>query len=240
MRHPLLRAIGELNGRLLDCSFLEPVAFTYNPLEYALPAHRLYLNKYGTGRKRVVFLGMNPGPFGMVQTGVPFGEVAMVRDWMGIQAKIGQPAAVHPKRPVDGFACPRSEVSGRRLWGLMAERYPKAEQFFARHIVLNYCPLVWMSESGRNITPDKIPREQMQPVYQACDSFLRRCFDYYQPKFIVGIGLFAEKQAKRLCTDPSIRVGRMLHPSPASPTANRHWPSKAIDDLVDLGVWRAR
>ena len=36
--------------------------------------------------KRVVFLGMNPGPFGMAQVGVPFGEVAAVRDWLRIDA----------------------------------------------------------------------------------------------------------------------------------------------------------
>ena len=238
MRHPLSDAIAALNTRLRGIEFSEPVTCIYNPLEYALESHLLYLKKYGRGRKRVVLLGMNPGPYGMVQTGVPFGEISLVRDWMGIETKIGQPSVVHPKRPVEGFACTKSEVSGRRLWGLMAERYPKATDFFSDHIVLNFCPLVWMSETGANITPDKIPSSEMTPVYEACDAFLMRCFDYYRPKFIVGIGVFAEKQARRLCSGASIRIGRMLHPSPASPIANKQWPHKAIDDLVKLGVWR--
>lgn len=238
MAHPLTPAIDELNARLRGIEFSDPVACTYNPLEYAREAHLLYLKRFGTGKKRVVFLGMNPGPYGMVQTGVPFGEVSMVRDWMGIEAEIGRPSVVHPKRPIEGFDCARSEVSGRRLWGLMAERYPKARSFFSRHLVLNFCPLVWMTETGKNITPDQLPRAQTTAVFEACDAFLLRCFDYYRPEFVVGIGVFAEKQAKRLCTEPSIRIGRMLHPSPASPIANKHWPQRAIDDLVELGVWR--
>ena len=235
--HPLREAIDDLNAELRDIAFSEPVACVYNPLEYALDAHLLYLRKYGRGKKRVVFLGMNPGPYGMVQTGVPFGEVSLVRDWMGIETEIGQPPVVHPKRPVEGFACTRSEVSGRRLWGLMAERYPSAKEFFADKIVLNFCPLVWMAETGRNITPDKIPGSEMAAVTAACDAFLARCFDYYRPKIIVGVGVFAEKQAARISTRRGVRIGRMLHPSPASPIANKHWPGKAIDDLVELGVF---
>ena len=99
--------------------FQPPVTNVYNPLDYAWNAHEIYLRKYGDSKKRVVFLGMNPGPFGMTQTGVPFGEIAAVRDWLKITAKIGKPAHENPKRPVEGFDCPRSEcVSGRRLWGL--------------------------------------------------------------------------------------------------------------------------
>ena len=81
---------------------------------------------------------MNPGPFGMVQTGVPLGEIAAVRDWMGIEATVEKPATENPKRPIEGFACTRSEVSGRRLWGLFAERFGTAEAFFTDHFVANY------------------------------------------------------------------------------------------------------
>ena len=98
--------------------FRAPVAYTYNPLEYAWAGHEAYVRRFGNGPKKVLYLGMNPGPFGMAQTGVPFGEVSAVRLWMGISACIGQPPAMHPKRPVQGFICPRSELSGRRLWGL--------------------------------------------------------------------------------------------------------------------------
>jgi len=91
--------------------FKSPVCFVYNPLRYAWPAHAAYLRKFANGQKRVVFLGMNPGPFGMAQTGVPFGEVAAVRDWLGVEAPISRPERVHPMRPVDSFACRRSEVS---------------------------------------------------------------------------------------------------------------------------------
>src|SRR5580704_6843533 len=153
----LIAAARKLSADAGRLTFSVPVAYVYNPLEYAWAAHELYLRKYGAGRKRVVFLGMNPGPFGMAQTGVPFGEVAAVRDWLKINAKIGKSEQEHPKRPITGFDCARSEVSGRRLWGLFAERFGEAEKFFAGHFVANYCPLVFCEAGGRNITPDKLP-----------------------------------------------------------------------------------
>ena len=103
--------------------FGQPVTHVYNPLAYAAAAHARYVRTYAISRKRVIFLGMNPGPFGMVQTGVPFGDVAVVRDWLGLEGRVGKPAREHPKRLVLGFACPRSEVSGTRLWGAIASHY---------------------------------------------------------------------------------------------------------------------
>jgi single-strand selective monofunctional uracil DNA glycosylase len=63
--------------------FAPPVTHVYNPLTYAWQRARGISGGASAARaKEVVFLGMNPGPFGMAQTGVPFGEVAAVRDWM--------------------------------------------------------------------------------------------------------------------------------------------------------------
>jgi single-strand selective monofunctional uracil DNA glycosylase len=208
-------------------------------LDYTWQAHRQYLERFGMGGKRVVFLGMNPGPFGMAQTGVPFGEVAAVRDWMGIQAPVGKPEPEHPKRLIEGFECKRSEVSGRRLWGLFAERYENAGDFFKDHFVLNYCPLVWMSASGANLTPDKLPAAEMAPVEQACQQHLQEVISLLKPSFLIGVGGFAEERLRRAagaCGSPA-RIGRILHPSPASPAANRGWAEAAGRQLTDLGVW---
>src|SRR5882724_7453571 len=139
----LIAAARELAAQVDRLKFQPPVTHIYNPLDYARAAHEKYLRKFGDGKKRVVFLGMNPGPFGMAQTGIPFGEIAAVRDWLGIQATIERPRDEHPKRPVMGFNCTRSEISGRRLWGLFARRFGSAEKFFEKHLVVNYCPLAF-------------------------------------------------------------------------------------------------
>ena len=97
--------------------FAPPVSVVYQPLDYAWAIHQQYLHTYAASTKRVLMLGMNPGPYGMVQTGVPFGEIAAVRDWMQLNGNVQVPAIEHPKRPIQGLACQRSEVSGRRLWG---------------------------------------------------------------------------------------------------------------------------
>jgi len=230
------RALAAHAGRL---RFAAPVTHVYHPLDYAWPAHERYLQKFGGGRKRVVFLGMNPGPFGMAQTGVPFGEIAAVRDWLGISATIGKPVVEHPRRPVLGFACPRSEVSGRRLWGLFASRFATPEKFFAEHFVVNYCPLAFLSASGSNVTPDKLSAAERHRLAVVCDAHLRRVLEILAPEWLVGIGAFARVRAELATAGTDVRVVQILHPSPASPKANRQdWAKSATQELQALGVWK--
>ena len=217
--------------------FKPPVTHIYNPLGYAWAAHEIYLQKFGGGKKRVVFLGMNPGPFGMAQTGVPFGEVAAVRDWLNISAPVARPKNEHPKRPVLGFDCPRSEVSGRRLWGLFAERFGSPENFFAEHFVTNFCPLVFCEAGGKNFTPDKLPAAEQSRLFAACDAHLRRVIEILAPEWLIGVGAFAKARAETAAEKSGVRVGQVLHPSPASPAANRGWSAAATRQLVELGVW---
>ncbi|MFC5050607.1 uracil-DNA glycosylase family protein [Rubritalea spongiae] len=233
----------ELIEELAPFTFSEPVTHTYNPLEYAWTSHSEYLRRYGQGKKRVLFLGMNPGPWGMSQTGIPFGEIPAVRDWVGIETKIDKPANEHPKRPVEGFACQRSEVSGRRLWGLFADHYPNSADFFTDHFVANFCPLVWMAETGRNITPDKLKKSESAPVDIVCRKHLAKIITLLQPEFLIGVGAFAEKQlkvtVKEHLPDNTAIIGKILHPSPASPLANKGWPQVPTQQLIDLGIWNA-
>ena len=236
--HPLVAAARTLSAELADLRFAAPVSHVYNPLDYAWPVHEAYLRRYGSGRKRVVLLGMNPGPFGMVQTGVPFGEIAAVRDWMGLSGEIGRPAVENPKRPIEGFESTRSEVSGRRLWGLFQDRFGSAEAFFAEHFVANYCPLAFF-DGGRNLTPDKLPVAEATPVLAACDAHLRRLIEALEPEWMIGVGAWAEQRIASVVGDLPVKVGRVLHPSPASPAANRGWAEAATRQFIAQGVWDA-
>ncbi len=225
-----------LVARVECLDFDSPVTHVYNPLDYAWSSHRQFLRRFGTPPKTFLLVGMNPGPFGMAQTGVPFGEVAAVRDWLGVEAEVNQPAVEHPKRPVQGFACSRSEVSGRRFWGWAAARFATPEEFFARWWVHNYCPLVFMEESGRNLTPDKLPVSERKPLFDACDQALRDVVEYMEVTTVIGIGVFAEKRARQTLADMDLRFGRIPHPSPASPLANRGWTDAAEKALAAMGV----
>lgn len=228
------RKLGNTAGRI---RFRPPVAYAYNPLDYAWSAHELFLRKFGQGQKRVLFLGMNPGPFGMAQTGVPFGEVAAVRDWLGICTSISQPKSAHPKRPVEGFDCSRSEVSGRRLWSLFADKFGTPERFFAEHFVVNFCPLAFTDEGGRNLTPDKIGSAEAETLFRVCDEHLRQVVAATSAEWVIGVGDFAEKRARSALDSNQVQFGRILHPSPASPTANKDWAGTATRQLQALGVW---
>lgn len=222
---------------LAPLRFGPPVTHVYQPLDYARPAWDAYCARFGRGPRPVLLVGLNPGPFGMAQVGVPFGEVAAVRDWMGISAPIGRPANEHPRRPIDGFGCTRSEVSGARLWGWARDRFVTPEAFFSRFFVANWCPLVFMEASGRNRTPDKLPTAERLPLEAACDRALAGTIALLRPDWVVGIGAFAEARVRRvLGPDARSRVGRVPHPSPASPTANRDWAGQMDRALAELGI----
>ncbi|MEO8270473.1 MAG: uracil-DNA glycosylase family protein [Aureliella sp.] len=236
----IIAAADALRRDAAAIDFSAHVPWFYNPLDYAWEAHQQYLRKYACGTRRVLFLGMNPGPWGMTQTGVPFGEIEAVKNWLYIDAPISKPAREHPKRPIEGLGCGRSEVSGRRLWGLFAERFESAKAFMSEHFVANYCPLVFMEESARNITPDKLPASLRLPLEALCDQHLAQLIFILQPQWVVGVGAFAEKCASRVVAANAIenvQVGRILHPSPASPAANKDWNGTAVRQLEELGIW---
>jgi len=233
----LIGATRRLAAKADELRFSLPVTHVYNPLTYAWKPHESYLRRFAVAPKRVVFLGMNPGPFGMVQTGVPFGEIAAVRDWLRIQEKVGKPPLEHPRRPVTGFACLRSEVSGQRLWGLFADRFKSPDRFFEAHIVMNYCPLAFIETTGRNRTPDKLAPGERAAVNEICDENLRSILENLQPEWVVGIGDFAAKRAEEVFAGKKLKIGRILHPSPASPAANRNWAQTATAQMRELGIW---
>jgi single-strand selective monofunctional uracil DNA glycosylase len=225
----LSRAVGGLR-------FAPPTACVYNPLEYARGPAEQYLKLAAGNRGRVMLLGMNPGPWGMAQTGVPFGAVTPVRDWLGIGGRVGKPADEHPKRPVLGFGVEREEVSGSRLWGWARERFGSPDRFFERFFVANYCPLVFMEPSGRNRTPDRLPEAEKRALFRHCDRALLRLVSVLAPAWVVGVGHFAETRARAALDGTDMRIGRILHPSPASPAANRGWSRQVEAQLAGLGI----
>ncbi|MDR2734499.1 MAG: single-stranded DNA-binding protein [Spirochaetota bacterium] len=234
-----MRALAEETARL---RFAPPVHTVYNPLIYAREPAERYTRRYAR-KCRALLVGMNPGPFGMAQTGIPFGEVGLAREWLDIDGRVERPSPEHPKRPIQGFSCPKSEVSGRRLWGFFRERFATPDDFFNIFFVTNYCPLVFMEESGRNLTPDKLSAGERAPLYAACDTYLQTTAALLEPEFVIGVGAFAAKRAQAALGDDgsrkataALRFSVIPHPSPASPQANRGWSALALRALAELGL----
>jgi single-strand selective monofunctional uracil DNA glycosylase len=237
----LLSASKELASRVAPLAFSLPVSHVYNPLIYAWKQYEQYISAYGAGPKKVLLLGMNPGPWGMAQTGIPFGEIYHVKNWLGITGHVDKPRKEHPKRPIEGLACGRSEVSGRRLWSFFADKFESAEAFFADYFVANYCPLVFMEETGRNRTPDKLKPDERRALFEACDDHLVKIVLCLRPEWLIGVGGFAEKRFLNIATalaghGMAPKIGKILHPSPASPAANRGWAEAVEQQLTALGI----
>jgi single-strand selective monofunctional uracil DNA glycosylase len=234
----LIEGLKRLNKEISKVKFPANVAYVYNPLDYAFEPMEIYFKNFADTPKKTLFLGMNPGPFGMMQTGVPFGEIASVTDWMGIRCEIKGPKLQHPKRPIEGFNCKKSEVSGKRLWGLFSSRFKNPKDFFRQHFVINYCPLGFLEAGGKNLTPDKFPKSVQDALFEPCDRFLKLAVNVLEAQELVGVGDFAYKCFKRnFETEGTHKILRIIHPSPASPLANKDWPGNVSATLLASGVW---
>lgn len=235
MASTLIPVYRRLSVGLDNLRRIHSLPLAYNPLAYAQQPWERYLRLATHVPQRVVMIGMNPGPWGMVQSGVPFGDLGLVSDWLGIQGAVGQPDQIHPRRPVQGFSCTRGEASGRRLWGWARDRFETPQRFFERFFVANYCPLAFFDSAGVNITPDKLPIAYRRGVETLCDDTLREVLDVLKPSLAVGIGAYVQSRL-RIAAPPSVPVGRITHPSPANPVANRGWAAKIESELAALGV----
>lgn len=217
-------------------TFGAPVACVYNPLDYAWQPYCAYLERYGSAHPSILLVGLNPGPFGMAQTGVPFGDVTLVQSWLGINGDVGRPACEHPRRPVRGFACHRREISGERFWSWARDTWGTPERFFAHYFVTNYCPLLFLEASGRNRTPEKLPGAEREPLFAACDRALQATVEQLRPQYVVGIGTVAASRAALALAHTGVTLGVVPHPSPASPAANRGWAQQMNRALEALGA----
>ena len=223
------------------------VAHATNPLNYAWQHHEQFLRNWGGLGAKTLLLGMNPGPWGMAQSGVPFGSTDIAKNQLQIKPyKLTTPENAHPKRPIVGLDLARQEISGQRLWSLMFDHYGDGESVFSNIFVVNHCPLLLLGESGKNLTPDNLPISVMKTVLNACDKHLQQVVEIMGIERIIGVGKYAEKRAclafnadkTGLGTTASgrkITISSCWHPSPASPLANRNdgadWRANVISVL---------
>lgn len=214
--------------------------YIYNPLDYARTMHEAYLHKYVKEGALILFLGMNPGPFGMMQTGVPFGEINAVRNYLKLDLPVGRPEREHPNRPVLGMQTKRSEGSGKRLWGLVSTLWPDPDDFFRNHCVFNYCPLGFLDagRTAKNFTPDHLPKEEKAALESVCDCYLKDIIGIIGPKALIGIGKYAQAKLEAVNDDPNRIVSSIIHPSPGNPQANVDWNGKTVARMRELGLWK--
>ena len=196
----------------------------YNPLRYAWDVHEEYLRRSGGHGAKAILMGMNPGPHGMGQMGIPFAATTVVRELIGIQGiEVNQPVNPHPNRPVNGLSHPKEEVSGTRLWNALSERYGSAGCIFEKVFVLNHCPLmIFSGPRATNITPDNIAGPSVKRLIERCDEHLREVVRILGIESVVGVGKYAERRARESLASMGVSVTSCWHPSPASPLANRN------------------
>jgi len=93
-----------------------------------------------------------------------------------------------------------------------------------------------MEESGSNKTPDKLSPLLKNDIFDPCDKCLRDLVTITGVKKVIGVGKFARKRIEKSVGD-ICEVGDILHPSPASPKANKNWTGEIEKQLTDLGCF---
>ena len=196
----------------------------YNPLNYAWDVHEEFIRRTGGNGAKCILLGMNPGPHGMGQMGIPFAATSVVRDLIGITGiSVAKPEVIHPRRPVNGLEHTKEEVSGTRLWGLLQHRYGTIDKISKEIYVVNHCPLMILNGvRGTNVTPNNISGKSVEELMDICDQHLREVVNALDATKVVGIGKYAEKRAVSALCGLGVSVETCWHPSPASPLANRN------------------
>ncbi|XP_076299727.1 single-strand-selective monofunctional uracil-DNA glycosylase isoform X3 [Lasioglossum baleicum] len=150
---------------------------------------------------------------------------------------VGKPAKEQPDRKVTGFQCTRSEVSGKRLWGLFKELCGNPENFFEHAYIHNYCPIAFMDKKGRNITPSEIKGAEIAKVHSACDKVLADIIRLLKVEILIGIGIYAEKRSQLVVQSHKlpIKILCLPHPSPRAAN-NKNWSEKATKKLSEFGL----
>lgn len=159
-------------------------------------------------------------------------------DWLKITGEVGRPADEHPKRRITGLGCTQSEVSGARFWGFFRKVCGEPERFFRHCFVHNLCPLIFMSASGKNLTPPELPAAERENLLRLCDGALCEVVRALGVSMVVGVGRVAEQRARRALSAAgvTVRVEGIMHPSPRNPLANKGWEEVAKAKLGELGV----
>ncbi|MBM3266846.1 MAG: single-stranded DNA-binding protein [Candidatus Sericytochromatia bacterium] len=217
------------------------LAYAYNPLAYAWEVHEAYIRKFGAlgGPGRTLLVGLNPGPWGMGQTGVPFGDPRIVRDWMGLSGTVQAPRDLHPARPVLGLASTRREESGTTLYGWGRERFGTAERFFGKFYIVGHCPLLLFDAEGRNVTPADFRKGTplFDRLMSHCDGHLAAVVEAVAPARIVGLGRFATDRAERVARRLGYagEIACLTHPSPQT---RGRWGPGGWGALADTALLR--
>ncbi|XP_068240623.1 single-strand selective monofunctional uracil DNA glycosylase isoform X1 [Palaemon carinicauda] len=226
-------------GALLQLDYGMNICYVYNPLDYAREIHRDFLAKFCKGPKKVLLLGMNPGPWGMGQTGVPFGHVQYAKDWLRVKGSVTKPENEHPKRLITGLECRRSEVSGDRLWSLLKELSGKPEALFTNVFLHNYCPLFFLKDSAKNVTPPELKVKERSGLEAICNAALVDTVKLLGIEHLVCVGNYTTEKSKLALERAgleSIKISTLMHPSPVNPAANKGWREIAIRQLTESGV----
>ena len=97
-----------------------------------------------------------------------------------------------------------------------------------------------MGKTGKNITPPDMKKIDLRKnLFQHCDDALKKVIELYDIRHIICLGRLAESRAKKVIKDNKIchvQVHFLIHPSPASPAANRGWNDLAMASLIQAGI----
>ena len=227
----------------------------WNPGRYGERWHRRFRETYPPGPNPVLLLGLNPGPYGMGQTGIPFTDIRRLEsDLPELAARlrtdgesIGLPGLAPPdlRRRLDRTF----ESSSIRVYRFLRLAGGSAGAGWRRVVAANPCPMLFM-EGTVNRTPADLRRalrkrggrlERVTARLEECDQLRRECareaVRVLEPR---GVILLGRNIQEALAGDPSLGAvpGGVLaweHPARAVPDA---WAGGLVRAVRRRGWWK--
>ena len=218
----LLAAASRLRHELRGLRFGPPVSHVYDPLDYARRGYESYVRAFANAPKRVLFVGMNPGP---VRDGADRRAVRRRPDGARLAAASRRRSA--GRRPsTRSDRCRASRVraarsaapaSGAPSRSASASRSASSPTTSSRTTARSRSSRRAAAIARPTSCPSASARRCFAPATRTCAGWCAAL----EPEWVIGIGAFAEARAREAL--PGARVGRITHPSPANPRAQENW-----------------
>jgi len=239
----ILAASDRLSERL---AALPPVGdlVALDPTRYCRSAWAAYL-QMAARLGCVLVVGMNPGPHGMAQTGVPFTDPWIV-DELDLQAPRADvpPADIpavgswrHRSHRARGVLGSKREESAKRLWPLLreicapyaavgpsADKIAEATRRVCNEVLLvNALPICWLDPAGKNVSAEQVekraPAQVREGLRDLVNEWLQAVADILRPAAVIGVGRWAREFVTDLDVDHFVEIpfrDGIKHPSPSA------------------------
>jgi len=206
----------------------------WNPALYALDIYQEYLTKFPPEPGAILALGLNPGPYGMAQTGIPFTDCRTASGALGMEMTIPGKAPddlISRLKKANGKWRGTYERSSLGMYRFLILAWGDIKTAYRNWFVGNPCPLLFLDPERWNVTPADPRLRRMKEVGELRQRAVIGFSEILNPRGIVCFGKDVAKAVGEVAirqVGPD-RVVFYEHPARAVP---EKWAAGLLQELT--------